>query len=352
MLELFNESALAAGLYPGWDRERRQQLTLVAKAAWRFERDGTLLPTDPPPLVEADTHHGKPHESSLACARENMPFKQGGEVYLFGTAHPPRPGARAARVRLALHGPAGQHLDKTLLVLGRRRWQSRLLRHVPGEPEPLEPTPLRYENAFGGRLPGRVDSAWPLNPAGMGCNHSDWKLACPELPRIEWPNRLMRRPTDRLTPAGFGPLPVFWQPRLDEQGSPAEDAEFGACPWDDSAQPCLHNVAPHDQRFDAPFAGGERIELEGFFPDHAAPVRLELPPFPARARALVEGHPVPLKLVADTFVIDTDAQILALVARGGIRWALDDRRSGLILLEADASGTSVAHPEPQREGVA
>lgn len=341
MLELHNETALAAGIYPGWDRQRRYQFTVVLKAAWRFEPDGTLAPLSVP-IVETDAHHGKPHETSLRAADETVPFKQGGEVYLYGTAHPPRAGAPFTAVRLGIDFPDGRRFDKTLHVFGRRRWRKRLLGHALTDPEPLEPTPLRYEYAFGGRVPGKPDVEYPPNPVGLGYNPSAWKLVNPEPPRIEDPQHLVAKPTHKPLPAGFAPLPVFWQPRADEIGEAVDDPDAHAgCPWPESAEPTLHNAAPPDQRFPHPFAGGERIRLAGFFPerDPARPVELVLPLPAPRLLAFIDGATRTLTPVFDTLVIDTDERLLQLIGRAAVAWKRFDPRSGWVILqEADLAG--------------
>ncbi len=354
MLELANESPFAAGLYPGWDRQRRHQLTLVVKAAWRFTPDGTLEPLDASPLVETDAHYGKPHESSLKAADETVPFKEGSEVYLYGTAHPPGEGATHTRVSLAIDFPAGHRFRKELLVFGARRWRRRMLAWVASEPEPLSPTPLRYENAFGGRHPGNPDSEYPLNPVGLGYNPSDWKVVNAELPRIEYANRLMAKPSHKPLPAGFGPLPVFWQPRADEIGEAVEEPErHGGCPWHEAAEPTLHNAAPPDQRFPAPFTGGETIRLAGFFPDRAPSqeIAFTLPVPGVRLHTHIDGVPGELSPVFDTLVIDTDACTVQLVGRAGIPWQRLDARQGWAIVKPVMPANR--QPEnPSLEGVA
>ena len=344
MLELHNDTRHAAGLYPGWDRQRRFQLTAVFKAAWRFDPEGNLEPLpETPPLVECDEHHGKPHETSLRAADETVPFKAGAEVYLFGTAHPARAGDGHTAVRLAIDFPGGKRFAKELYVFGRRHWRRRMLGHQPTPPEPLEPTPLVYEHAFGGRVPGRPGSEYPQNPVGLGYNPSDWKVVNAELPRIEYPNRLVARPAHKPVPAGFGPLPVFWQPRADEIGEAVEDPEMhGGCPWPETAEPTLHNAAPPDQRFDATFAGGETLRLSGFFPGRAPsrPVELVLPRPAIELYTHIDGVTERLQLVLDTLIIDTDEMTLQLVGRAGIPWQRLDTRRGWVIVQAPAGATA------------
>ncbi len=349
MLDLDNRTDWVAGLYPGWDRARAPQMTLVFKTAWRFDDDGRLEP-EPLPLVEADAHYGKPHESSLRAACETVPFKQGGELLLQGTAHPARAGDRHALVGVEIDFPDGRRFRKRVAVFGRRQWRRGLLGPVPGDPEPMAPTPLRYEQAFGGADPKAPEERWPLNPVGMGWAGRSRRVAGLELPRLERPEQLITRPGQCPPPAGFGPLPVFWQPRADEAGSPVEEPETqGGCPWGADAEPVLHNCAPPDQRFPHPFVGGERIRLQGLFPGRPAgePVSLTVPKLAPRPGLFVAGRATALQPLCDTLLIDTDARTLALVWRVGIPWRRLDPRQGWVVLE-DATLAAGHAPAPQR----
>ena len=341
---LETRGALAAGLYPGWDRGGEPQLTLVCKTGFAFDDRGLLRPLEPPePVVTADEYAGDPAASSLVAADETVPFKDGAEFYLFGTAHPP-PGARVMAVSVTLAPPRGPPVSKTPRVCGPRRWERRLGVDLPSAPEPLEPLPLRYEFAFGGEDPD-TGEPHPANPAGCGINGRGWRQARGALPRIERGPRFMERPGHRPPPAGFGPLPPFWEPRAAAAGTPrAHPAEAGGCPVNDDSEPDLFNCAPPDQRLPAPFSGGETLTLEGFFAD-VPRVRLVLPAFAPRATVLERGGARRLVPVTDTLVIDTDARRIHLVARAGLPWDPVSPGAGHVIAEAGE-----VQPAPAQHG--
>ena len=322
MLILLNESGYAAGLYSGHTPDRRFQHTLVIKTSYQFTLGGDLtwLETQPE-IALADRHHGDPASSSLAQASEIAPFKQGAEFYLFGTAHAPSTTQISMQVSVTLQN-AQQCRHKQLLVMGEHEWKRGLLGSHRGGARPLGSLPLQYEYAYGGRH-AASEQQDDRNPAGRGFN-PPWKgLSDPRAPRIEYPDQLALDPGKCVPPAGFGPLPVFWQPRRGRFGTPDTDPLNGSgCGWGPDASPNLHNAAPDDQQWPTPLQGGETLTLEGFFSGCAKPVVITLPTLAPDVYLLESGqpgsHPQRLTARVDTLVIDTDARQLSLVARAGI----------------------------------
>ncbi len=333
MLEVVNATELAAGVYPGWNRERCFQYTLVCKAAWRFDTEGNLSPLPHPPIVEVDEYRGEPGRSGLARAAEIAPFKKGCDVYLTGTAHPPREGLRVMEAGFVLETGGGGELRRTVRVFGRRTWERSMAGVTPSEPEPLEPTPLIPEYAFGGRGEGGDDEGYPMNPVGMGYNPT-LRLKNPELPRIELGPSFIWQPGHKPVPAIVGPLPDLWEPRRSERGTAERDiTDAGGlplCPWGEDAEDSLHNCAPPEQRLPSPLQGGERLSLWGLFPGRPAgqPVTLCVPRVRIDAVLIEGGRPRPVDLSCDTLHIDADAQEIHVVYRAGIQRDFLEPRPG------------------------
>ncbi|MCH8544104.1 MAG: DUF2169 domain-containing protein [Alcanivorax sp.] len=313
MHELINPTPLAAALRPGWAPNRRFQDTLILKQTWHFALDGTLT-SETQPLCEADAYHGEPLLSSLAASCETVPFKQGSELYLHGTAHPPRQGAPAMEVAVALTHADGARWEKRLAVLGESHWQRALLGYRRSPLAALKPLPLHYEYAYGGTCPD-TEQRLPENPAGRGFNPGRG-LRDNRAPQIEWPTTLQTRPGQQVAPAGLGPLASFWTPRHQAGGTfPDERMPEDGCPIALDAKPDLHNAAPLDQRFSHPFSGGEQLTLHGFFAEQTAPVTLTLP---ASLPQVLHNGGEPLPMTCDTLVIDCDTRLVSRLFRAGL----------------------------------
>lgn len=337
MLELANQSNWTAGLYPGWDADQQYQLTAVCKAGFSFDEQGNLIPLPPDYEIHAaDQHLADPLASSLVQASEIAPFKQGSEIYLYGTASPERNNLIAMEVGMGMLFTDGREWKKILRVYGPRKWQKTRLNYIMGEPGFVQPIPLQYEYAFGGSNPNDDDDAYATNPIGMGYNSDQRKLLSEALPRIETGPTFMTSPMQKPVPAGFGPLPVFWEPRRSAIGEPVADPfAQGGCPYARTAQKSLHNVAPLDQRFNKPFSGGEVLHLRALLPDvsHKQTVQIVLPTLNPQLFTIINNKAEALSPTCDTVVVNTDEQTLFMIYRAGIPWRMTDRRKGWVVLK-------------------
>ncbi|WP_147305509.1 DUF2169 domain-containing protein [Alkalilimnicola ehrlichii] len=273
----------------------------------------------------------------MSAASEMVPFKAGAEFLLSGTAHPPKAGVRAMEVEAALRFNDGSQWRKTLLIAGERQWKKNLLGAAPTDAKALGPLPLRYEHAFGG-VDDKRDKVDKRNPVGRGFAHRGRVEPGQPLPQIERGPRFIVRPTEQPEPAGYGPIPSHWQPRLEEQkGFDLKALEDGHCPYPRNVSASLFNCAPKDQRFPQAFQGGEQLSLRGFFPDHPGAVELELPQPTPEAFLVIDNRWQPLTLQCDTLQVDTDAGELYLVWRVGIPWPVSDPREAWVLVQAPHS---------------
>ncbi len=178
--------------------------------------------------------------------------KPGGEVLVYGKACQPGGVARAAcqvRVRFGA-------IDKTLYVVGDRRWESGAMT----SPEPFVEMPVTWDRAFGGE-------GYPQNPVGKGFNA---KEGAP-LPNVELPSRMIRGIADRPPAVGLTAMDPMWPQRASKAGT-YDDA------WLASDFPGLardidmtyFNAAPEDQRFGDCLRGDETFGVEGMHPEHPA----------------------------------------------------------------------------------
>jgi uncharacterized protein YjbI with pentapeptide repeats len=218
-------------------------------------------------------------------------------------------------------------LEKALAVLGPRRWRA----GVPTEPEPIAELRLGWDKAFGG--PGLAD-----NPQGIGFApvEIDGERVHP-LPQIELQGALVRAPSDRPTPAGFGPLAPTLPIRQKGMGTYDKrwlTEEFPGYAHD--VDPECFMVAPPDQRLTDYFAGHEPIELRGLHP-RSAVLETRVTALVARC-FLLRGEQsrrleeVPTRL--DTIVLLPNVERMVAIFRGVATVAESDASDVTCLLAA------------------
>ena len=121
--------------------------------------------------------------------------------------------------------------------------------------------PLTYERAYGGREPDP-----PRDPTGRGSSPAI-RLGRgfrpgPAAPNVEYPGVSL---TSR--PAGFGPIPPHWQPRVRYAGTYDETWQRDRCPlYPDDLDDRFFLCSPEDQRPGEFLRGGEPVELLNLTP--------------------------------------------------------------------------------------
>ncbi|WP_437682672.1 DUF2169 family type VI secretion system accessory protein [Sorangium sp. So ce131] len=272
---------------------------------------------------------------------EGLP-KPRGEVLVFGRAYAPGGKPQPAfPARLEVRRGDAALVDKSLYVVGKRRWQL----GGPTEPEPITEMELVWENAFGG-------PDYPPNPRGMGLAPTEEGGARVHLlPHLEHPQHLVKSPGDRPPPACFGALDPTLAGRLAKMGTYGPkwvEQEFPGFAKD--LDPEYFQVAPEDQRLPAGyFEGGEALLLENLHPTKprlAARVpRVRARCFVQRKGAAAAGGDgngdAPLEEVAtrlETVILLPGAERGVAIFRGMIDVAEDDAADlDVLLLALDRS---------------
>src|SRR4029079_407151 len=102
--------------------------------------------------------------------------------------------------------------------------------------EPLMPTPLKYEKAFGGSDKTHADAKqWkfePRNPVGTGLigNSQRPDFTAVPLPNLEDPAALLSFYLETPAPAGFGFIAPTWEPRKRHAGTYDQTWQDTRCP--------------------------------------------------------------------------------------------------------------------------
>jgi len=337
MLQLDNRSDWSAALYPGWGRNRQRQQTLIFKVGYSFDPVGNLSPLPQPPIEEADRYRGDPQTSSLIAASEIAPFKQGGELLLYGNALPGKSeesNESVLRVLISLRQRNNEFWSKELRVFGPRSWKRKLFTAIPSAPAVIEePVPLIYENAYGGADPSNPEQTFLANPAGTGFSQRGLRTKGLSLPQIECGPNFISSPASRTHPAGFGPLAPHWEPRCNAKVDiDTEAIAFGGCPWGKEPPENLYNAAPLDQRFEQPFAGVMTLQLKALVADAPQDVLIHLPEIKPLIQLDSEGTTADLSAVCDTLIVDAGQQQIHQVWRAALSMDITHHASGWLIL--------------------
>ena len=315
-MEIINPTRLSATSLFITDRHGADTLVAIVKGTWRINRDGTLsLAEEQMPICLEPVYRGEPGASSIIHDSDVVLEKPGTDCILLGQAWAPRAGASSVDVSFAV-GP----VRRTARVFGERTWMRRLWAMSVSRAIPFESIPLIWERSFGG-----MDLSWPdpaghevclENPVGRGllARKSKLEIDSMPLPNIEDPACLIKAPSDRPHPIGFGSVPPHWQPRAKYAGT-----------YDDLWKKHRSPLPPEDldPRFyvSAPglttprhLTGTEPVLLENAA--KRGRLRFALPGVQPRAKLRLGRADVELALALDTVIVEPDEGRLVLVWRG------------------------------------
>lgn len=275
------------------------------------ERPLELVEQLPPPM--ADRHWGDPGMTSLRYPSQGLVARPGAEVYVHGSAHAPRE-QRVTIMRVEVQVGL---CFKAVQVTGTRVWRRSALGLRPSSPEPFTRIPLRYEHSFGGTVRGvngEVVAQEPRNPIGTGVFAGAADAVDKPLPNIEDPGEPVETWNARVTPAGFGPIPVNWRPRLDFAGTYDQAWIAERAPlWPRDLDPRFFCATAPGLSSPVPFVGGEQVRLEGFNP--RGTFRFALPAYRVIAKHTYTDCEFRRPLVGDGVLIETDDQTLTMFWR-------------------------------------
>jgi hypothetical protein len=176
---------------------------------------------------------------------------------------------------------------------------------------------LRYEQSFGGTLTsatGEVLAQEPRNPVGVGLAATAADALGQPLPNLEDPDDQLTSWNQRITPAGFGPIPGSWQPRLALAGTYDSAWIPTRAPlWPKDTDPRFFCAAAPGLSTPAPFRGGEPVRLDGFAPE--GPFEFSLPSLRVVAKHVYTDGPSRQALACDGVLIEPDELAITLLWR-------------------------------------
>ncbi len=316
------------------------EVTCVVRGRFAISKSGEIHPHEDQGALSGDVYADGDTERTGALERASdfADFKPRGDVLLTGLCYAPG-GVPTAECPIRLKVEDRLSLDRW--VIGPRVWTRAAVGAAFTDPLPFKTMPIGWANAFGGE--GFAD-----NPSGKGAGG-------PELPNVEWPERL-RGPSDRPEPACTGPVSPAWPSRARKVGK-----AYGKA-WAKERSPyyaedldwTYFQAAPAAQQLDEYLRGDEALTLVNLHPD-AAVLALKLPA--ERIRVFLRSNAgsfqeVPLRL--DTLHIASDEASLYLTWRGvGASSEIDlsDLAFGIIAREPlHAEPLAVAHYESMMAG--
>ncbi|VFR56867.1 putative exported protein [plant metagenome] len=288
-----------------------------------LEEQPALSMTDLFRPVMAAAGSGKPGSDARALAQasslqresELLPFKPHADVLINGDAIAPdglAAGNWLAGVRIG-------GWSKLLKVSGPRNWErDRHGKWRLSAPEAAERVPLLYEHAYGGTVAsaqaGEVE-ACDENPCGIGYlgqTTPESSEAVLPVPAIEYPDDVTPAEPGRIQRvAGFGAIPMHWQPRARRLGTVDIDAIRRDGPaYPDDFDPAYWQTAPADQWL--PYlARGQEVELFNLV-EGEPKVAFDLPRWLGFAAVRSGGSNRYPDMRVDTLAIDTLARTVRL----------------------------------------
>jgi hypothetical protein len=271
------------------------------------------------PLVYEDEYYGEPGLSSVRYESDFAMYKHKIDIIVNGTAHAPRDKAvRAIDVNLQI-----AEINKTIRVFGDRVWKKSLFRgYHSSEPKPFNSMPLLYERAFGGADTSHKDKKKhkyeTANLVGVGFHYRNHKgIQNSLLPNMEHPNKLIRKPFDKVPPVGFGYISRNWDPRSKYAGTydnAWRQNRYPFLPLDFGDQ--YFQGAPIDQLC-SNLQGGESVKLINFTPQ--SHLEFILPKISLPVKLIYLSDQKDLISLLDTVLIEPDEMCCQLTYRSTTR---------------------------------
>lgn len=299
------------------DEESVPVIVMLIKATYTIEGDRLRLADNQVAVDPAGKYWGDPGRSSYRYEPEIAFMKPSTDVVLIGHAR-----GFSAQERTVDAGLKVGPVQKIVRVYGERYWVKTGGQIIATRPQPLAPTPLVYEHAFGGWDKAHKDETrWACerrNPVGRGFGDplkyvEEGRVL---MPSIEDPGHSLKRYGDTPPPAGFGFLSPHWLPRAGYAGTYDEA-------WAQSRKPLLPR--DFDRRFlnsaspglVAPryLQGNEDVVIVNASPVPQLRFRLpDIPPPECRV-GLREGTTKVVQTNLDTVIVDTDEMEVYLLWR-------------------------------------
>lgn len=304
MWAINNQTRFSAGRAFARDAEGAEIWIVALRATFSFDAQGHVaVADDQQDVCLTPAYFGTPSQSSLRYDMDVVRTKPGTDIIVHAHAHAPQ-GKPVPHVDVAWTvGP----LTKQLRMFGDRVWERRISGLIPGKPIPFVSLPIRYERAWGGPPPGS-DARDSFNPIGVGRDADPGK----PVPNCEHVDNPIRSSRHDGSPAGFGPVPYHWCPRVTLAGTYDEAWRRQRHPLiPKDFQDAYLRCAPADQQVDGFLSGGEEVMLRNLTPEGL--VRFRLPHVSLGFTTLIDGGTVHHPRTLHTVILEPEDRRLVMV---------------------------------------
>lgn len=319
-MKIENQTPFAIERLAVCDADGKDLLLVLAKATYQFDEKGnTAISTEQIPVELADQYYGEPGKTSIKYASDFSFGKQSTDVTLCGNAISPKGKSTEIDVSLEIG-----KIKKTVKVFGDRYWKNSIAFVTKSSPEPFEKIPIKYELAFGGVDTSNSDPEKhdyeKRNSVGVGfrAKRSQIIIDNSKLPNIEDPRKLISNPDDKPTPAGFGFIAPYWQPRLSYAGTYDDN-------WKKTRMPLLpgdfdfrfFNTAPQELVSEGFLKGDEKVKFTGA--SNKGTINFSLPGVKPQSKLYMKNtEEIEIILNLDRVFIDAEINSFILLWSGGL----------------------------------
>lgn len=315
MLHLKNDTPFAAKMVVLSNLHGQDALYVFVKATYDLTNPMAVAENQLAVFSE-DVYWGEPGVSSLKYPADVHPEKPGTDVVVVGDACVPD-GRQAVELNVGL-SVAGR--IKAVKVFGDRTWDGGVIFMRPGKPKPFSRLPIVYERAFGGAQVIDKDSDKILtearNPVGKGFSGKGEARdpAVIGVPNIEDPRNLMKSMSDKPTPAGFGAIAPFWQPRASFAGTFDAHWKKTRAPFPpEDCDPRFFHAAHPDLIFSPHLQGGEPVIIVNMSPKGKQ--RFDLPVGEPKVKIDMTGRFYNVKPMLETVLLEPTRESISLTWR-------------------------------------
>lgn len=245
------------------DSQGHEIWVLSMKKAWvyvegQWEREAT-----PVVIYDDPVYSGEDGFSAMKADHDFPIHKKNTDILIYGKARTyakkPMP---SHTCRLLVDG----HVDKSLIVMGKRQWIDHGGSISVSNPEPFIEKEMDYTHAIGGGVGNRL---------GSGIAKSNEVLLNTNVPSVFYVGENWQANGKQIKVAGFGPVPPFFAERSQWAGTFNEHWYEERRPlWPVDFDARFYQSAPKDQQCKGYLAGGERLMVSGFCHNDALSFRV------------------------------------------------------------------------------